>query len=387
MRRPVAVQRLPHAAPARVLAVGAWLKNTACLLDGDTVHWSALHGDLGTPDACGALDESLQRLLALAGARGVDAVAHDLHPDFESTRLALALADALGVPAIAVQHHHAHIGVVQAEQGSTATVIGIALDGVGLGSDGTAWGGELLQVAGAQWQRLDHVTPLPLPGGDIAAREPWRMAAAALHVLGRGDEIVTRFAPDVGERLARGVHTLLERGLNCPGSTSAGRWFDAMAGLLGLSLRQTQEAQAAIALEAAAAQWLQANDAASLPTLPTQQGLDLRPLVRSCLALGEAGRAASLFHIGLAAALTRAASVAARAAATRTVVLGGGCFYNRVLTTRLVAGLEDAGLDVQRVQGPGPGDAGLALGQAWIAAAALAEGSVVIEDAEVSACA
>jgi hydrogenase maturation protein HypF len=379
-------QRLPRAAPARVLAVGAWLKNTACLLDGDTVHWSALHGDLGTPEACGALDGSLQRLLALADARGVDAVAHDLHPDFESTRLALALADSLGVPAIAVQHHHAHIGVVQAEQGSTATVIGIALDGVGLGSDGTAWGGELLQVAGAQWRRLDHLTPLSLPGGDIAAREPWRMAAAALHVLGRGDEIVTRFAPDVGERLARGVHTLLERGLNCPSSTSAGRWFDAMAGLLGLSLRQTQEAQAAIALEAAAAQWLQDNDAGSLPTLP-MKGLDLRPLVCACLAVGDPGRAAALFHIGLAAALTRAASTAARAAATRTVVLGGGCFFNRVLSTRLVAGLEAAGLVVQRVQGPGPGDAGLALGQAWIAAATLAEGRAVIAEAEVSTCA
>ena len=381
-----AVQRLPHAAPARVLAVGAWLKNTACLLDGDTVHWSALHGDLGTPEACSALDESLQRLTALAGARGIDAVAHDLHPDFESTRLALALADALGVPAIAVQHHHAHIGVVQAEHGSTASVIGIALDGVGLGSDGTAWGGELLQVAGARWRRLEHLTPLALPGGDIAAREPWRVAAAALHVLGRGDEIVTRFAPAAGERLARGVHTLLERGLNCPRTTSAGRWFDAMAGLLGLSLRQTQEAQAAIALEAAAAQWLQSHDAASLPTLPTH-GLDLRSLVRACLAQGDAGQAAALFHVGLAAALTCAASAAARAASTRTVVLGGGCFYNRVLTTRLVTGLEAAGLAVQRVQGPGPGDAGLALGQAWIAAAALAEGRALVEEAEVSTCA
>jgi hydrogenase maturation protein HypF len=319
-------------------------------------------------------------------ARGIDAVAHDLHPDFESTRLALALADALGVPALPVQHHHAHVGVVQAEQGSCSTVIGIALDGVGLGSDGTAWGGELLQVAGAHWRRLDHLSPLALPGGDIAAREPWRMAAAALHLLGQGDRIVTRFAPAVGERLAHGVSTLLERGLNCPRTTSAGRWFDAMAGLLGVSLRQTQEAEAAIALEAMAAQWLRSGAVASLPAVP-HEGLDMRALVRACLAQDGAGRAAALFHVGLADMLARAAGDAARAAGSATVVLGGGCFYNRVLTTRLVAALEATGLAVQQVHGPGPGDAGLALGQAWIAADALAAGRLVVEETEAGACA
>ena len=380
------VQRLPRAAPGRVLAVGAWLKNAACLLDGDTVHWSPVHGDLGTPEASSALDESLQRLVGCAGGRALDAVAHDLHPDFESTRLALAWADALGVPAVPVQHHHAHIGVVQAEQGSSASVIGIALDGVGLGSDGTAWGGELLQVAGARWRRLDHLSPLALPGGDIAAREPWRMAAAALQALGRGNEIVGRFAPAVCERLAHGVHTLLERGLNCPLTTSAGRWFDAMAGLLGLSHRQTQEAQAAIALESAASRWLQAHGAASLPAWSTE-GLDLRPVVCHCLALDDVGQAAALFHVAMADMLARAALEAARKSATRTVVLGGGCFYNRVLSMRLVAGLESSGLEVQRVQGPGPGDAGLALGQAWIAAQTVSGSRPVNATAEARACA
>lgn len=366
------VQTLPRPAPARVLAVGAWLKNTACLLDGTTVHWSPLHGDLGTPEACLALDASVQALLGQAGWR-VDAVAHDLHPDFESTRLAVAVAERLAVPAIAVQHHHAHVGVVQAERGSVAPAIGLALDGVGLGQDGTAWGGELLQVAGARWQRLAHLSPLALPGGDIAAREPWRLAAALLHALGRGDEIELRLAPVVGEALASGVRKLLERRVNCPLTTSAGRWFDAIAGLLGLSVRQSQEAEAAMALERAAAQWLAAHGA---PTCEVD-GLDLRALAKACLEradAGASGEAAAMFHVGLADGLARATVDAARAAGTRIAVLGGGCFYNRVLTRRLVAQLEAAGLDVQQPQGPGPGDAGLALGQAWIAAHSVANG-------------
>ena len=376
-------QSLPRAAPARVLAVGAWLKNTACLLDGAAVHWSPLHGDLGTPEACLALEASVEALLRMAGGR-VDAVAHDLHPDFESTRLALALAARLGVPAVPVQHHHAHIGVVQAEQGSVAPVIGLALDGVGLGQDGSAWGGELLLVAGADWQRLGHLTPLALPGGDVAAREPWRMAAAALHALGRGDEIVPRFAPVVGERLAAGVRMLLDRGLNCPLTTSTGRWFDAMAGLLRLSVRQAAEAEAAIALERAATDWLESHAVTALGNA----ALDLRPLVSQCLECAHPGEAAARFHAGLADSLARASIAAARIADTPTVVLGGGCFYNRLLTRRLVAALDAAGLQVQQPQGPGPGDAGLALGQAWIAADALARASIdTTRTQETAACA
>jgi hydrogenase maturation protein HypF len=368
----------------RVLAFGAWLKNTACLLDGATVHWSSLHGDLGTPEACLALEASAKELLDRVGSR-IDAVAHDLHPDFESTRMAVAFAERLGVPAVPVQHHHAHIAVVQAEQGSVAPVIGLALDGVGLGPDGTAWGGELLRVAGASWARMDHLTPLALPGGDLAAREPWRMAAAALHTLGRGAEIVPRLEPVVGDRLAGGVAMLLGRGLNCPMTTSAGRWFDAIAGLLALSVRQEQEAEAAIALERAARDWLETHDA---PTF-APEGLDVRALALACLERADAGaigEAAALFHVGLADGLAQAAIDAARAAGTGIVVLGGGCFYNRLLTRRLVERLEAAALEVQQPRGPGPGDAGLALGQAWIAAHSIAPGVDLISK-EKLACA
>lgn len=359
---------LPRPAPARVIAAGAWLKNAACRVDGRRVRWSPLHGDLGTPDACRALEASLR---ALAEAGPVDAVAHDLHPDFESTRLAQALAAELGVPAVPVQHHHAHVAVLQAEAADDAPLVGLALDGVGLGTDGTAWGGELLWVDGARWRRLDHLGALALPGGDVAAREPWRMAAALLHALGRGDEIVPRLGPRVGDGLAAGVRTMLDRGLNCPATSGAGRWFDAAAGLLGFSDRQTQEAEAAIALERAATGWLAEHDDPALP--PT--GLDLRALGHALADTRDPAQGAALFHLGLAQALADAAIAAARTHGVHAVALGGGCFFNRLLAERLGARLADAGLVVRLPAGMNCGDAGLALGQAWVAAHAVAAGA------------
>jgi hydrogenase maturation protein HypF len=363
---------LPQAAPARVLAFGAYLKNTACLVDGDTAHWSPLHGDLGDAANCEALDRSVDALLAQA-AGPLAAVAHDLHPDYHSTRVALAWAERLGVPAIGVQHHHAHIAVVQAEHGVRGPVIGLALDGVGLGTDGSAWGGELLRVddaASAQhWQRLAHLGPVALPGGDVAAREPWRMAAAALHAMGRGGEIEQRFGNVVGASAARVVHVMLQRGLNCPVTTSAGRWFDAAAGALRLNVRQAFEAEAAIALEQHARGWLSSHPGFDHP----HGSLDLRPILAELFALADAGpeaqaQGAALFHVALAHALAQAAIEAARAHGIHSVLLGGGCFMNRVLTERVTAALEAAGLSVQLPQRLSCGDAGLALGQAWVAA-------------------
>ena len=148
------IQTLPGARVwPPVLACGAWLKNSACLLQGDQVVWSPVHGDLGDPDTCLALERSLERLLTRAEAP-LRAIAHDLHPDFHSTRLAVDTAARLGVPALGVQHHHAHIAALQAEHALAGPVLGLALDGVGLGTDGNAWGGELLwvdHVAAGQW--------------------------------------------------------------------------------------------------------------------------------------------------------------------------------------------------------------------------------------------
>ena len=371
---------MEHRAPS-VLACGAWLKNAACLLDAQgQAHWSAVHGDLSDPAACTALETSARALLGDHG-RAVHAVAHDLHPDFFSTRFAVELADALGVPAIGVQHHHAHIAAVVAEHGIEGPVIGLALDGVGLGDDGEAWGGELLLVDGARCRRLGHLHPLALPGGDRAAREPWRMAASALHALQRGAEIVPRFSPAVGEATAQGVQQMLERRLNSPLTSSTGRWFDAAAAALGLSVRQTDEAEAAIALEAAASRWLATHPAPEplgsalvdllTDTLPDgQRRLDLRGLFARLLDVpaDAVDEAAALFHAALADALAHWAAQAAHAHGTSTVCLGGGCFFNRVLRERVTERLHAACLAVHLPGAHGCGDAGLALGQAWVAA-------------------
>jgi hydrogenase maturation protein HypF len=381
-------QQLPVPAPARVLACGAWLKNTACLLDGDLVWMSPLHGDLGTPQARAALLDSVTRLQQQAKGP-IEAVAHDLHPDFFSTEVAQQLAQKLGVPAIAVQHHHAHIAQVQAQHAPGQALLGWALDGVGLGTDHTAWGGELLRVQDASFQRIDHLPPLYLPGGDVAAREPWRMAVAALHRLGlSADSILSQQAnahlragalTPVPPASVKGLNSMLARGLNCPVTTSAGRWFDAVAALLGICWWQTEEAQAAIALEQLAAQWLSENAAPVLNTELVAAGLNLDVLLQRLLALMAAApdaacrhaaqsEAAALFHVALADALARAAIKAARQHQINAIAFSGGCFFNRILRTRMQDTLTQAGLTVRLPTDSAYGDAGLALGQAWVAA-------------------
>jgi hydrogenase maturation protein HypF len=356
-----------------VLAVGAWLKNAACLVLRGHAHWSPVHGDLSDPAACEALERSVQALVQQAVNSGapVQAIAHDLHPDFFSTQLAIATAHALGVPAIGVQHHHAHLAAVVAEHGIEEPVVGLALDGVGLGTDGTPWGGELLWLGGVRWGRLGHLHPLALPGGDRAAREPWRMAASALYALGRGDEIVPRFGVAVGEAVTSGVRQMLDKGLNCPTTSSAGRWFDAAAGALGLCLHQRDEAQAAMALERAAARAL-----ATRPTLPALSGavitadgvVDLRPVLAQLFDAPDADAAAAGFHLAMADALSDTLIAAARVRGTRTAALGGGCFFNCILRERIEQRLTVARLTVVQTGPNGCGDAGLAIGQAWVAA-------------------
>lgn len=357
-----------------VLACGAWLKNAACLFVAGRAVWSPVHGDLSDPEACRALERSVRLLLGPA-PRAVRALAHDLHPDFYCTRMAIGLARELGVPAIGVQHHHAHIAAVMAEHDVQEAVVGLALDGVGLGTDGTAWGGELLWVGPQGWQRLGHLSQLVLPGGDVAAREPWRMAAAALHALGRTDEVGDRFEPSVGRPVASGVQRMLTSGIHCPVTSSTGRWFDAAAGALGLSVRQGHEAEAAIALEQMAQTWL-----AQYGTPQVRHGvdtsslalLDIRPLLTRLLDIGSVktgvAAAAAWFHLALADALADWAALAARHCGARTVCLGGGCFLNAVLTARVISSLQQRGLRVLMPVDQSCGDAGLAWGQAWVAA-------------------
>ncbi len=367
---------LEQATPT-VLALGAWLKNAACLLDGEDVVFSTVHGDLRDAKACQALEVSARALVAQARAP-IAAIAHDLHPDFYSTQLAHTWAHELQVPAIAVQHHHAHIAVVMAEHHLCEPVIGLALDGVGLGTDGMAWGGELLHVAPQGWRRLGHLWPLQLPGGDSAARQPWRMLVSALHTMGREKESEARLASSIPPASVRMILSMLHKNLNCPWTTSAGRWFDAAAAALGLQLQRQDEAEAAIALEQEATRYLRgASDTErrqlmrDTPTCVASGVLDMRILLARLLDWpglpATRAQAAAWFHMALARALADWAAQAARHAQCTAVCLGGGCFMNAILAEQTTLHLQSQGLRVFKPVRHGCGDAGLALGQAWVA--------------------
>jgi hydrogenase maturation protein HypF len=347
--------RLPRAVPP-VLAVGAYLKNTLCVTRGDVALISDDLGDLGTPEAILAFDAMVETMVAELGQAPV-MVAHDLHPDFHSTRF----AQSLDLPQLPVQHHHAHAASVAAEHGHLGPILGLSLDGFGLGPDNQSWGGELLAVDGARFNRLGHLAELAQPGGDVAAREPWRMAAAVLHRLGRGSEIKARFAAYPASQL---LVQILDKGLNSPKTSSAGRLFDAACGLLGVHLVADFEGQAPMALEklALAPQVMECG-------WHLEDGvLDLLPLLDRLAACTDATLGANLFHGTLAEALARWCAWAADETGIRTVALGGGCFLNRVLTARLSARLSELGLVALGARDLSPGDAGLSLGQAWIAA-------------------
>ncbi len=345
---------------ASVLAVGGWFKNTICVTRGDEAFVSQHIGDLDNAAACGFFEETIAHLLHIFDVRP-EIVAHDLHPDFHSTRFAAAFAAARGIPAVGIQHHHAHIAAVCAEHDIGEPVLGLALDGVGLGADGTAWGGELLRVDGAAFERLGHLYPLLLPGGDIAAREPWRMAAAALFALDRGDEIARRFAT---EPAATTVAAMLARNLNCPPTTSAGRLFDAAAGLLGVSRRATFEGQAAMYLEGLAARHGRVAPLAGGWCIEAGR-LDFRPLLAALATADAQGEAAALFHATLAAGFCEWLARAARDTGLATVVAAGGCLLNRLLVEALRDGLSARGLRFVTATALPPNDGGLSLGQAW----------------------
>lgn len=353
--------KLPHAGPP-VLATGSFLKNTACLTRGGEAYLSQHIGDLENAASCMALEEAVEHLQTVLEIRPA-AIAHDLHPDFFSTRLAVRLAAELGVPAIGVQHHHAHVAAVAAEHGVTAPVLGLALDGVGHGDDGNAWGGELLLIDGARCERIGHLRALPQPGGDRAAREPWRMAAAVLHLLGRTDEIARRFAD---QPAAGAVAQMLARDLRCPQTTSAGRWFDAAAALLGVRAVMNFEGQAAMLLEGLAQRRGVVTPAVGGYRIDGGE-LDLLPLAQRLADERDAAFGAALFHSTLAAALAEWVALHSRATNVNTVAFGGGCFMNAVLSRQLARLLKARALDVLEARQAPPNDGGVALGQAWVA--------------------
>jgi hydrogenase maturation protein HypF len=360
---------LPFAGPS-ILACGAWLKNTICVTRGNEAFVSPHIGDLDHAGARQMLDESVAHLCHMLDVQP-QAVAHDLHPDFYSSQFAQNYAAQHDLPIFAIQHHHAHIAAVCAEHQVSEAVLGLALDGVGLGTDGLAWGGELLLVDGAHFERLGHLAPLNMPGGDRAAREPWRMASAVLFEAGRGDEIVRRFPKQAG---AATVHDMLQRGLNCPATSSMGRIFDAAAGLLGVNEIQGFEGQAAMLLEGLAEQHGYATPAADGYTIDKNKIISFNQILITLLSYQDAYYGAALFHATVADGLINWVLRAAERNKINCVALAGGCLLNNLLAGALIEGLSQKGIRVLTARQLPPNDGGVSLGQASIALQSITRG-------------
>jgi len=362
---PVQVRNTERGARS-VLAVGAHLKNTVALSVGDQVFISQHLGDLETAPAFDAFQRVAADLPRLYETHPA-AIAADAHPDYLSTQFARAQP----APVVAVQHHYAHVLACMAENELSAPVLGVAWDGTGLGTDGTIWGGEFLLVNERGFERVASLRPFRLPGGDTAMREPRRAALGLLHALGEEwPEAPTLRAFSGGERTV--LVNMLDRGLNSPFTSSAGRLFDAVASLTGLRQISRFEGQAAMELEFAADECdtderyestLMASPAWPSPSLL----LDWAPMISAILRdRREAAvpEIAARFHNALAAVIV---AVAERVGCER-VALSGGCFQNRRLTERAVTQLQRAGFRVYWHQRVPPNDGGIALGQvlaAW----------------------
>jgi len=357
----------------RILAVGADLKSGLCLYHGSAALLSPTLGNLSDPRDYRRFVETIQRVQREFDFHP-ELVACDLHPAYQSS----SFARAMGLPIIGVQHHHAHVVSVMAEWWLDKPVIGVCCDGVGYGTDGAAWGCEVLRCEPGSFERLGHLDYFPLVGGDSAAIDTWRPAAALVRQA--FGQAWRANMPHEGSRLWDARLNMLDKMMAAraasPMTSSLGRVFDAVGFLLGLCERNEREAQAAIALE-------QAADPREVDAYPYETAAGpactrmslvpaIRALVRDRKAGAPIGVMAARFHETVARMLATTAEMAADGLGLRTVVLAGGCFANRRLLERITARLEARHLKVLWPRRVPCGDAGLALGQA-VAAGAFSE--------------
>jgi hydrogenase maturation protein HypF len=361
-----------------VAGAGAQLKHTFTLAADGQAHLGPHTGDLADAATHEAFLTSYGQLKRLTGIEPVT-LAHDLHPGYLSTQW----AEAQRLRRIPVQHHHAHVAACAAEHGVRGPFLGVAYDGLGLGDDGTLWGGEILVADLSGYRRVGRFATAPLPGGDAAVRHPSRAALGRLlggEPLGfpRPYPWLTRsFTDRLDPAEVDIVRAMVARDVNCPRASSAGRLFDTVAALLGLADRVGYEGEAAVLLEAAA------GDEHAVPLahrVVRAQGLwvyDPAPTLADLLGRqsdGEpAARLAAAFHVTLGLVTADLVARAVAEGAPHTVCLGGGCFVNRRLLTEVKRRLHAQGLRVL-VGGQVPvGDGGISYGQAAVAAARLAQ--------------
>ena len=371
---------------APVLAVGGHLKNTVAIGVGRDVFLSQHIGDLETLEARQAFERAIDDLCRLYSFKP-EAVVCDLHPDYAPTHW----AEKSGLPIIRVQHHHAHVAACAAENNVDGPYLGVSWDGTGYGLDGAIWGGEFFQVEQNQYERVAHLRPFHLPGGDAAVREGWRSAASLLFELKKQENpgvtaasrpfdkltagsaaspieqcIAKGEGPDVSPNLEGvgvrnpSVQVMLQRGINLVPTTSVGRLFDAVSSITGLAQQNRFEGQAAMLLE---------NEIGALcieEAYPLLSG-DWGPLITEVLRDTREGvpvpRIAARFHNALVNWIVEVA----RQVALKQIVLSGGVFQNRYLTEHAAAALESHGFVVHTHRQVPPNDGGIALGQVVMA--------------------
>jgi len=355
--------------PVPLLACGGHLKNTFCLGKGRQAFISHHIGDLENLETLTSFREGIEHFQHLFDVVP-QAVAYDLHPEYLATKYALDTA----IPRkVGVQHHHAHIASVLAEHGLQGPVIGVAADGTGWGTDGAIWGCEIMVADLRGFQRVAHLTYVPLPGGEQAIHQPWRMAATYL-AQAYGDDFLALDIPFVQQlehATWRPLAQMMARGINSPLTSSLGRFFDAVAALLGIRRQVVYEGQAAIEMEVLAATDIEGTYPFAIhagePAL-----LDVAPLLRAIVSDLQhdisiaciAGR----FHRSLAEMLAQACMQVAMQTGLKVVALSGGVFQNRLLLELLVARLEALGLQVYINRRVPPNDGGISLGQIAVAA-------------------
>jgi hydrogenase maturation protein HypF len=359
-----------------VLACGALLKNTFCLARGDEACLGPHIGDLENLETFRSYRESIARLEQFIGF-APDIVAHDLHPEYLSTQYALARPAATH---IGVQHHHAHVAAVMAEHGLDGPVIGVAYDGVGLGTDGAAWGGEILIADYTRFTREATFRPIALAGGDAAIREPWRASLALLEDVFGGDAPLDalRLFDVVPPTQVDLVRTMLRQGVNVTAAHGVDRYFDALGALALRRPRAAYEGQIALEWEVAAAPNEGGRYRHDVNRSSQPWELDLRHAMRQAvfeLIGGEAPELISArFHNTLAAATADLVRAVSRTQGRLPVVLSGGCFRNARLAESVVKELTPEFSVYLPSQAP-PGDGGIALGQAVIADALVSRGA------------
>lgn len=350
---PISVKHLAEG----LLACGAEQKAGFCISKEGHAFPSQHIGDLKNLETLDCYEEQLRHFAQLFDFEPL-AAACDMHPDYLSTEVAERIASERGIPLLRVQHHHAHMVSCMADNGLAGECLGLIWDGTGLGTDGAIWGGELLAGGARGFERLGSIRPIPLPGGDAATKEIWRVSEALRYEAGLENNNGT-------------IKKLLERGLNCPKSSGMGRLFDGVCALAGIRSGCSYEGQGAVLLEAAADEAERGEYDLALEG----NVFDWRPMIRQIAALGEApGTVAAKFMntlVSMAAAQCRAA---AEQTGLRRVVLSGGVFQNMYLMERLPRALRAAGLEVYTHSRVSPNDEGIALGQLMILEASYVSG-------------